>query len=100
MSLKAGQVDVVSHSPAAPALWIFMSLLVLTLLILFSIGIYCMVSLTLTARQGAVVAVPECLIKTCRQNKQVKRPALQAVLHALAVDTDTPGTLDAEAREW
>ena len=64
--LKPGQVDVVSHSPAAPAWWILMSLLVLTLLMLFFIGIYCMVSLTLTARQVLCVAC-SCLARRCAE---------------------------------
>ena len=44
------QVDVVSHSPAAPAFWILMSLLAFTLLLLSFIGLYTMLSLTLTSR--------------------------------------------------
>eukprot|EP00434_Breviolum_minutum_P004954 symbB.v1.2.004370.t1/scaffold240.1/size264318/26 len=75
------KVDVVSHSPAAPALWILISLLGFTLLLLSLIGVYTVFSLTLTGRQ----------------NKAVKRPALRAVLHALAMDTPSPDrTLDAE----
>lgn len=75
------KVDVVSHSPAAPALWILISLLGVTCLLFSVIGLYCMFSLTLTARQI----------------KEVKRPALRAVLHALALETPSPDrTLDAE----
>ena len=44
------QVDVVSHSPAAPAFWILISLLAFTLLLLSFIGLYTMLSLTLTSR--------------------------------------------------
>lgn len=47
------QVDVVSHSPAAPALWILISLLGVTCLLFSVIGLYCMFSLTLTARPGS-----------------------------------------------
>ncbi|CAJ1338953.1 unnamed protein product [Effrenium voratum] len=76
------KVDVVSHSPAAPALWLFLILLGLTFVLLSVIGVYCIVTLTLSARQ---------------QKEEVKQPALRAVLHALAMDTPSPDrTLDAE----
>ncbi|CAE7509656.1 relA [Symbiodinium microadriaticum] len=75
------KVDIVSHSPAAPALWLVVIVLIFAFLLLAFIGIYFVFTLRLSSRPV----------------KEVKRPALRAVLHALAMDSPAPDrTLDAE----
>ncbi|CAE6924315.1 RIOK1 [Symbiodinium natans] len=75
------KVDIVSHSPAAPALWLALIVVIFAALLLGFIGIYCIFTLRLSSRPI----------------KEVKRPALRAVLHALAMDSPAPDRrLDAE----
>ena len=93
-----------SHSPAAPALWIVVIVLIFVFLLLAFIGIYFIFTLRLSSRHwrrvDSVVVQQSTRTYALRPVKEVKRPALRAVLHALAMDSPAPDrTLDAEACE-
>ena len=113
------KVDIVSHSPAAPALWLALIVVIFAALLLGFIGIYCIFTLRLSSRQGLsrgltwtihallhfwhfsfhINNAHMCTAQSAlpRPIKEVKRPALRAVLHALAMDSPAPDRrLDAE----